>query len=69
MGEHHGHGGDGHGHHDEMESITVTLECDQIEALEELAAEYSKKLSQAWDLSAVLRLAVGDFMARQGKIT
>ena len=63
--------GSSHGHHHEekLKKITVTLEEEQIEALKELSKEYSTALSQRWSVSAVLRLAVGDFFTKIGKIT
>lgn len=69
----HPHGpGSGHGHsHGEEELVTVTIELEdeQIEALEGLAKEYGKRLSQRWDLSAMVRVAVGDFLTRMGKMS
>lgn len=63
--------GDGHGHdhHEELVTLTVTLEADQVEILEEMAREYKEQLNQDWDLSAVLRVAVGHFLTKMGKIT
>lgn len=64
----HGHGG--HGHDEELREVTVTLEEEQIEALEEMASEYREKLGQKdWDLSAMLRVAVGHFLTKMGKMT
>lgn len=64
----HGHGS--HGHEEELKEVTVTLEEEQIEALEEMAAEYREKLGQKdWDLSAMLRVAVGHFLTKMGKMT
>lgn len=69
MGCEHGHGG-GHGHgHDELKEVTVTLEEEQIEILEEMAKEYKSSLGQDWDLSAMLRVAVGHFLTKMGRIT
>jgi hypothetical protein len=45
------------------------LEEEHIEHLDELAKEYSKTLGQRWTRSAVVRLAVGDFLTKLGKIT
>jgi hypothetical protein len=64
MGEEHGHE-----HHEELVTLTVTLEEDQVEILEEMAKEYAEKLNQDWDLSAVLRVAVGHFLTKMGRIT
>lgn len=72
MGCGHDHGGHGHGHGDheeELREVLVTLEEEQIEALEEMAKEYKDKLGQAWDLSAMLRVAVGHFLTKMGKMT
>ena len=60
----------GHGHDEELREVTVTLEEEQIEALEEMASEYREKLGQKdWDLSAMLRVAVGHFLTKMGKMT
>lgn len=66
----HNHGGHGHGHDEELKQVTVTLEEEQIEALEEMASEYRTQLGQKdWDLSAMLRVAVGHFLTKMGKMT
>lgn len=66
----HGHGGHGHGHsHDELVEVTVTLEPEHIELLEEMAKEYAAALKQPWDLSAMLRVAVGHFLTKMGKMS
>lgn len=68
-GHDHGHG-HGHGdHEEELREVLVTLEEEQIEALEEMANEYREKLGQDWDLSAMLRVAVGHFLTKMGKMT
>ncbi len=59
----------GHGHEEELRELTVTLEEDHIVALEELARQYSEELDQEWDLSAVLRVAVGNYLNTIGKMT
>ncbi len=61
-------GHDEHDHEEEFVDLNVTLEADQVVMLEELAAEYKESLNQAWDLSAVLRVAVGDFLTKLGRI-
>ncbi len=58
-----------HSHDEELKELTVTLEADQVEILEELAVQYSGELKQDWDLSAVLRVAVGHFLTKLGKIS
>ncbi len=60
---------EGHTHDEELKELTVTLEADQVEILEELAGQYSRELGQDWDLSAVLRVAVGHFLTKMGRIT
>lgn len=70
-GHGHGKGGHGHGHDDheeELKEVLVTLEVDQIAVLEEMAKEYRKTLGQDWDLSAMLRVAVGHFLTKMGKM-
>jgi hypothetical protein len=59
----------GHTHTEELREVTIELEEDQVEALEELAAQYRKRLGKDWDLGSVVRLAVGDFLTRLGKMT
>lgn len=71
-GHDHSKGGHGHGHGDheeELREVLVTLEEDQIVALEEMAKEYKAKLGQDWDLSAMLRVAVGHFLTKMGKMS
>jgi hypothetical protein len=60
----------GHAHaEEELRRCSVLLEEEHIEHLDELAKEYSKTLGQRWTRSAVVRLAVGDFLTKLGKIT
>ncbi len=61
--------GEGHSHEEELVELTVTLEEDQVEVLEEMAKQYAAELKQDWDLSAVLRVAVGHFLTKMGRIT
>ncbi len=73
MGDGHGecgheHAG-GHDHDEAFKRITITLEEEQVEKMKELAAEYKIKLGQNWTLSAMMRVAVGDFLNKMGKIT
>ncbi len=55
-------------HSEPLKKITVMLEEEQVEELKELAEEYRKKLGPKWNLSALVRVAVGDFLTRMGKI-
>ncbi len=58
-----------HHHHEEkLVKISVNIEEDQLALLRELASEYTRRLGQRWSVSAMVRLAVGDFLARQGKM-
>jgi hypothetical protein len=65
---HHGHGHEGHAHHGLVE-VTLLLEDEHLDALDEAAAEISKELKQPWDRGAVVRLALSEFFSRRGKIT
>jgi hypothetical protein len=57
-----------HSHDELFVELNVTLEEDQLEELKKLAAEYKKELDQDWDVSAVIRVAVGDFLNKLGRI-
>ncbi len=65
---HHGHAHEGHEHHGLVE-VTLLLEDEHLDALDEAAAEISKELKQPWDRGAVVRLALSEFFSRRGKIT
>ncbi len=65
---HHGHAHEGHDHHGLVE-VTLLLEDEHLDALDEAAAEISKELKQTWDRGAVVRLALSEFFSRRGKIT
>jgi predicted transcriptional regulator len=54
--------------HEKLKQTTVYLEDEVLEALEELAAEYSKEMGQNWSRGAVIRLALSEFFSRRGKI-
>lgn len=47
---------------------TVYLEDEVLEALDELAVEYSAETGRKWSQGAVIRLALSEFFARRGKI-
>ncbi len=64
----HGHAHEGHEHHGLVE-VTLLLEDEHLDALDETAAEISKELNQPWDRGAVVRLALSEFFSRRGKIT
>ncbi len=65
---HHGHAHEGHEHHGLVE-VTLLLEDEHLDALDETAAEISNELKQPWDRGAVVRLALSEFFSRRGKIT
>jgi predicted transcriptional regulator len=55
-------------HHEKLRQTTVYLEDEVLEALEELAEEYSKETGQKWSRGAVIRVALSDFFSRRGRI-
>jgi len=55
-------------HHEKLKQTTVCLEEEVIEALDELAEEYSEEMGQKWSKGAVIRLALSEFFSRRGKI-
>ena len=57
-----------HSHEDLFVELNVTLEEDQLEELKKIAKEYKEQLNQDWDVSAVIRVAVGDFLNKLGRI-
>ena len=57
-----------HSHEEDFVELSVTLEEDQLEELKKLAEKYTEELSQDWDVSAVIRVAVGDFLNKLGRI-
>jgi len=64
----HDHGHEGHEQHGLVE-VTLLLEDEHLDALDEAAAEISKEVKQRWDRGAVVRLALSEFFSRRGKIT
>ncbi len=55
-------------HHEKLKQTTVYLEEEVIEALDQLAGEYSEEMGQKWSKGAVIRLALSEFFSRRGKI-
>jgi hypothetical protein len=49
--------------------VTLLLEDEHLDALDEAAAELTRDLRQKWDRGAVVRLALSEFFSRRGKIT
>ncbi len=54
--------------HEKLVKTTVYLEEEVLEALDEFKEKYSKETGQRWSRGAVVRLALSEFFARQGKI-
>ena len=54
--------------HEKLRQTTVYLEEDVLEALTELAEEYSNEMDQKWSRGAVIRLALSEFFSKRGKI-
>ncbi len=54
--------------HEKLVKTSVYLEDEVLEAVEELAQEYSKEMDQKWSKGAVIRLALSEFFSRRGKI-
>lgn len=54
--------------HEKLVKTTVNLEAEVMEALEELAKEYSQETGQKWSRGAVIRVALSEFFSRRGKI-
>lgn len=54
--------------HEKLVKTTIYLEEEVLEALEELAEEYSKETGQRWSKGGVVRVALSDFFSRRGKI-
>ncbi len=54
--------------HEKLKKTTVYLEEEVLEALEELAEEYSRETGQEWSKGAVIRSALSEFFSKRGKI-
>lgn len=54
--------------HEKLVKISVSLEEEVLEALEEYAEAYSKETGQRWSRGAVIRVALSEFFSRRGKI-
>lgn len=54
--------------HEKLKKISVYLEEEVLDALEEAAEEYSKETGQKWSKGAVIRLALSGFFSERGKI-
>jgi metal-responsive CopG/Arc/MetJ family transcriptional regulator len=54
--------------HEKLVKISVSLEEEVLEALEEFSETYSKETGQKWSRGAVIRVALSEFFSRRGKI-
>ena len=54
--------------HEKLVRTTVFLEEEILDAIEELAEEYSNETGQKWSRGAVIRVALSEFFSRRGKI-
>lgn len=54
--------------HETLKKTTLYLEEEVLDALKELAAQYSKEMGQKWSTGAIIRLALSEFFSRRGKI-
>ena len=69
MADHHDHDGPGHdehGHEHDLVEVTLLLEDEHLDGLDQVAAEISEQLGQEWDRGAVVRLAVSQFLSSRG---
>jgi len=55
-------------HEEKLVKTTVYLEEEVMEALDELAREFSRETGTRWSRGGVVRVALSDFFARRGKI-
>lgn len=53
---------------EKLVKTSVFLEEEVIEALEELAGQFSKETGQKWSKGAVIRLALSEFFSKRGRI-
>ena len=54
--------------HEKLKKISISIEKEVLEAIEELVEEYSKETGQKWSKGAVIRLALSEFFSKRGKI-
>jgi hypothetical protein len=54
--------------HEKLKKISICLEEEIIEALEELVKEFSKETGQKWSKGAVIRLALSEFFSKRGRM-
>lgn len=54
--------------HEKLVKISVSIEEEVLEALEEFAKTYAEETGQKWSRGAVIRVALSEFFSRRGKI-
>lgn len=54
--------------HEKLKKISISIEEEVIEALEELVKEFSKDTGQKWSKGAVIRLALSEFFTKRGRM-
>ena len=54
--------------HEKLKKISISIEEEVLEAIEELAEEYSKETGRKWSKGAVIRVALSEFFSKRGKI-
>ncbi|HYA27125.1 MAG TPA: hypothetical protein VEE82_03925 [Thermodesulfovibrionales bacterium] len=54
--------------HEKLVKISLHLEEEVLDALGELAVEYTKETGKKWSRGAVVRLALSEFFSHRGKI-
>lgn len=54
--------------HEKLIRTTIYLEEEVLEALEQLAKDYSVDTGQKWSKGAVIRVALSEFFSKRGKI-
>ncbi len=53
---------------EKLVKTSLYLEEEVIEALEEVAREYSRETGKRWSRGAVVRVALSEFFSKRGKI-
>jgi len=53
---------------EKLVKTSVYLEEEVLEALEDVAKEYSRETGQKWSRGGVIRVALSEFFSRRGKI-
>lgn len=53
---------------EKLKKISISIEEEVLEAIEELAEEYSRETGRKWSKGAVIRVALSEFFSKRGKI-